>query len=288
MSRTAVCSLVPQGSGFRRGTWISSATGSVALLLAAGALPLATPAPLAAQTPAVVGSWDLHGTGRYRKSTLSPGSATRQKDRIQVCFVLRLQVDNSFLLETAAGETFAGGTWAQKNSRIALEFGASHIPTDPVSGLMGGLPRPAGTSSLDVRKFRFKCKVKTAKDGTTQLFFKYKFDFSAADASSSYRFVGKMKGDTLHRGSGSNTATVTWNPPKKNEDGSNMDDLAGHTIYYGKVGEAPTTIQIIGAGTNEHTIGNMEAGATYYFYVTASDIAGNESGPSTTAFMCYP
>lgn len=73
------------------------------------------------------------------------------------------------------------------------------------------------------------------------------------------------------------SATLSWTPPTTNEDGSNLDDLAGYKIHYGNSsGNYSNTITLNNPGVASYVIDNLVSG-TYYFSVTAVDTSGNES-----------
>lgn len=72
------------------------------------------------------------------------------------------------------------------------------------------------------------------------------------------------------------TVTLSWNPPTTNADGSQLTDLAGYKIYFGT--EQKNFSEVIDVGNiTEYKLDNLIAGRTYYFSVTAYDVAGNES-----------
>ena len=80
--------------------------------------------------------------------------------------------------------------------------------------------------------------------------------------------------------SSSNTATLTWDAPGTNADGSPLTDLAGYKIYYGTTSGVYTQTINVGNVTT-HKITRLPRGAAYYFVVTAYNQAGFESVPST-------
>ena len=65
------------------------------------------------------------------------------------------------------------------------------------------------------------------------------------------------------------SVTVSWQ-------GNNEADLAGYKIYYGIQSRVYSVIIDVGDVT-EYPVGNLTAGVTYYFTVTAYDQSGNES-----------
>ena len=75
---------------------------------------------------------------------------------------------------------------------------------------------------------------------------------------------------------GLGTATLVWDPPTTNEDGTLLNDLAGYRVYYGTApGAYGPAIDVVGIATT-YTMSGMGLG-TYYFAVKAYDIWGNES-----------
>jgi hypothetical protein len=74
------------------------------------------------------------------------------------------------------------------------------------------------------------------------------------------------------------SATLSWNPPTTNTDGTHLTDLAGFKIYYGT--SSGNYTQVVNAGyVTTYTVNNLNSG-TYYFVATAYDTSGNESGYS--------
>ena len=77
------------------------------------------------------------------------------------------------------------------------------------------------------------------------------------------------------------SATLSWNPPTQNTDGSALTDLAGYKIYYGKSSANPDkVITITSAGITRYVIENLTA-ATWYFSMTSYNSTGVESSRST-------
>jgi len=71
-------------------------------------------------------------------------------------------------------------------------------------------------------------------------------------------------------------ATLSWDPPTTNEDGSPLTDLAGYKIYYGTTSGNYTNSIDVGNVTT-YTVVNLTEGVTYFFVVSAYDTLGNES-----------
>jgi hypothetical protein len=80
----------------------------------------------------------------------------------------------------------------------------------------------------------------------------------------------------------STSAGLQWNPPVTNTDGTPLTDLAGFKVYYGTVSGVYSLVVDVGNSTSTE-ISNLQAGGTYYFAVTAYNLAGNESGYSGEA-----
>jgi hypothetical protein len=75
-------------------------------------------------------------------------------------------------------------------------------------------------------------------------------------------------------------ASLTWEPPTTNTDGSALTNLAGYRIVYGA---SPTqltqTIQVANAGMSSYVVENLAPG-TYYFALRAYTTNGAESADS--------
>jgi len=85
-------------------------------------------------------------------------------------------------------------------------------------------------------------------------------------------------GGSVTSGGGTETATLSWDVPTTNTDGTDLTDLAGYKIYYGtSPGTYDSAIDVADVAT--YTITDLSP-ATYYFVVTAYDEAGNESNYS--------
>ena len=82
---------------------------------------------------------------------------------------------------------------------------------------------------------------------------------------------------------GSRTATVSWDAPTTNNNGTPLTDLAGYRIYYGSSRENLShTVKISTVGLQTYVIDDLEAG-TWYFAVRAVASNGTESTLSDIA-----
>jgi hypothetical protein len=80
---------------------------------------------------------------------------------------------------------------------------------------------------------------------------------------------------------GLGNATITWQPPTTNTDGSSLTNLAGYRIYYGTTTDSvPRTIQIPNPGATAYVIEDLAPGM-WYFAVSAYNSAGAESEMSS-------
>jgi len=73
----------------------------------------------------------------------------------------------------------------------------------------------------------------------------------------------------------SGNATLSWDAPTANADGTPLTDLAGYKIYYGTSPGVYSAIVDAGNSTT-YVVKNLTRG-TYYFTVTAYNTSGNES-----------
>ncbi len=74
--------------------------------------------------------------------------------------------------------------------------------------------------------------------------------------------------------------TVTW-------DANSEDDLAGYKVFYGTASRSYSDSTILGR-TTTFSLGNIEAGKTYYFVIKAYDTSGNDSAPSEEVSIFVP
>lgn len=78
------------------------------------------------------------------------------------------------------------------------------------------------------------------------------------------------------------TATLSWQPPTENTDGSPLTNLAGFIVRYGTTLEALSEqVRISNPGLTTYLVENLTP-AKWYFQVSAFNNAGVESAPSVT------
>jgi hypothetical protein len=83
--------------------------------------------------------------------------------------------------------------------------------------------------------------------------------------------------------SSSGTATVNWQPPTENNNGTVITNLAGYTIEYGtNKSNLTSSVKVANPGLTSYVIENLAAG-TYYFGVIAYNSAGQTSSMSGVA-----
>jgi hypothetical protein len=76
------------------------------------------------------------------------------------------------------------------------------------------------------------------------------------------------------------SATLTWDAPTVNTDGSILNNLAGYHIYYGTSADALSQeIDVAGATSTSYVVNGLSPG-TYYFAVAAYSSSGTESDDS--------
>jgi fibronectin type 3 domain-containing protein len=72
------------------------------------------------------------------------------------------------------------------------------------------------------------------------------------------------------------SATLSWDAPTLNADGSPLTDLAGYKIYYGTSSRSYSVVLISMGTATSYVVSNL-ANGTYYFAVTAINNSGGES-----------
>jgi hypothetical protein len=79
------------------------------------------------------------------------------------------------------------------------------------------------------------------------------------------------------------SATLIWNAPTTNVDGTLLTDLSGYNVYYGTSSGSYDHVEHVGDSTT-YTVYNLKEGQTYYFALTAYDFSGNESEYSNEVY----
>ena len=79
------------------------------------------------------------------------------------------------------------------------------------------------------------------------------------------------------------SATLSWQPPTQNTDGTPLTNLAGYRIYWGTArGDYPSSVTVSSAGLTAYVVSNLTP-TTWHFAVTAFNSAGAESVLSNSA-----
>lgn len=80
------------------------------------------------------------------------------------------------------------------------------------------------------------------------------------------------------------SATLSWNPPTQNTDGSAPANLAGYRIYWGTAqGNLANSVTVNNPGLSSYVVDQLTP-ATWYFATTAVNSQGAESAFSNLAF----
>lgn len=88
--------------------------------------------------------------------------------------------------------------------------------------------------------------------------------------------------DISVNGIAAGSATLSWNPPTENSDGSSLTDLAGYRIYYGRNANSPgQTIVVNNPGLTRYVVENLST-AKWYFTITSVNTSGVESNRAPT------
>lgn len=105
---------------------------------------------------------------------------------------------------------------------------------------------------------------------------------ASRDAASPVRFTGVTPPAeyTLTCRWDDKDALLTWTAPTKNEDGTNLTNLAGYRVYYGTdPANLSNTLNITTAGATSQVIAPLAAGV-WHFAMTALNTDGKESARS--------
>jgi hypothetical protein len=84
-------------------------------------------------------------------------------------------------------------------------------------------------------------------------------------------------------GSESGSATLSWQPPTRNEDGSPLTDLAGYVVYWGTAsGQYSHSVKLNNPGLTRYVVNDLGRG-THYFATKAFNSSGIQSTYSAEA-----
>jgi hypothetical protein len=77
-------------------------------------------------------------------------------------------------------------------------------------------------------------------------------------------------------------ATLDWQPPTQNSDGSTLTNLAGYTVYYGTSPDnLSKSVKVTNPGLTAYSVAGLTSG-TWYFAVTSYSADGVESSRTAT------
>ncbi len=86
----------------------------------------------------------------------------------------------------------------------------------------------------------------------------------------------------------SGSASLSWQAPTQNIDGTPLGDLAGFRIVYGtSAGALSQTVEVANAGATNYTVDSLGSG-TWYFAIKAYTASGTESALSAVASKSIP
>jgi hypothetical protein len=160
-------------------------------------------------------------------------------------------------------------SWATDNDGKVVTYGIKNKPAwatfDTKYGHLYGIPTAANVGT-------YSNIVIYATDGVS---------WAALPAFSIQVTGTATSGTTTTTTTGA--ATVNWQPPTLNTNGTALTNLAGFTIHYGT---SPTslssTVNVTNPGLTSYQIDNLTSGSTYYFAVTAYNSSGVTSSYSPT------
>jgi hypothetical protein len=89
-------------------------------------------------------------------------------------------------------------------------------------------------------------------------------------------------------GTTSGTATLQWQAPVQNTDGTALTDLAGYRLYHGTSATALTDVRVVSSPGITSYVFDQLASGTHWFAITAVNSAGTESARSGTGSKVIP
>jgi Fibronectin type III domain len=168
-------------------------------------------------------------------------------------------------------------SWATDTDHLSVTYSITNKPSwatfDTRYGHLYGVPTAANVGT-------YTNIVITASDGVSKA--------SLPAFSIQVTGTGSNSGATSTGGTGGSgstattgAATVNWNPPTQNSNGSTITSLAGYTIEYGtNKSNLTSSVKLANPGLTSYVVENLAAG-TYYFGVIAYNSAGSTSALSS-------
>jgi hypothetical protein len=102
-------------------------------------------------------------------------------------------------------------------------------------------------------------------------------------ASTGSSSSGSSSGTSTNNSEG--TASLSWNAPTEDANGTPITGLAGYRVYYGTdPNDLSQSVEVTGAETTTCVVQNLPAG-TYYFAVSAYNSSGVESEQSNEGII---
>lgn len=162
-----------------------------------------------------------------------------------------------------AGEDYAFQATAADADGNALTFTAANLPAwahlDAATGAITGTPEEADVGT-------YPGITLTVSDGKA----------TAALAPFSITVEGLSSG-------ADGRATLSWEPPTENTDGTALTDLASYRILYGRsANNLSKTVQVSNPSVTSYVVENLPSGK-WYFAVVAVNNSGVSSTPSNVA-----
>ncbi|MEZ5500930.1 MAG: putative Ig domain-containing protein [Steroidobacteraceae bacterium] len=169
------------------------------------------------------------------------------------------------------------GTTVTANSSYAFQPSARDPEGQALSFSIANLPNWA---SFDTRTGRLSGTPDTGSVGTYR-----NVTISVTDGlatASLSPFSIEVKALPVSSAPKSGSATLSWQAPTSNSDGSALTNLAGYVIYYGASPAAMTnSVRVDNPGITRYVVESLDAG-TYHFAVSARNAAGLEGPRSAT------
>ena len=163
-------------------------------------------------------------------------------------------------------------TGARVNEAYTFQPSASDPDGDNLSFQIASKPAWA---SFDTRTGRLSGTPSTSSTG---VFSDVRISVSDGKASSTLASFSI----TVTGSQATGSATLSWQPPTSNTDGSPLTNLAGYVVRYGtSPGALDVEVRIDNPGLVTYVVSDL-APATWYFQVIAYNTAGVESSPSAT------
>jgi hypothetical protein len=202
------------------------------------------------------------------------------------CLLVALGLAGSFNVEAASSVTISGTPPTSVAAGNLLTFTPTASSTSRWRQLQFTIANKPAWASFSTSTGKLSGTPATSNIGTTS-----GIGIKVTDGRSWAQlplFAITVTGATVTPVTTTGSATVTWQPPTQNSDGSALTNLAGFQVDYGTAANALNkTLKVANPAQSSSTVTNLTSG-TWYFAVQAYTNSGLQSAVSSVVTKTIP